>query len=602
MNKIFFLYSLLFFLIKEKAIAQHGAVRPNVIIILTDDQGYGDFSCNGNPVLKTPALDKLYSQSIRFSDFHVAPLCTPTRGELMSGLNALHNKACTVGTGRDMMRRDIITMPEVFKQNGYHTGIFGKWHLGDNYPDRPIDRGFQKAIWFKGWGLLSEAEYDNDYYNTRYLDSLSTKYSSRYCTDLWFDEAIKWMQEEADKGQPFFVYLPTNAPHGPFFAPPADYQFYEDKVQDSATAKFFGMIRNIDRNVDRLQKWLEEKHLAQNTLLVLMNDNGGTGGVKLYNAGMRGKKGSNYEGGHRAACFVKWPDGGFETPRTIPFPTEIEDLLPTFVDLLHFKVNGQDHFDGQSLASVLRNADAKLGDRMFVIQYGGNDRPEKYFDCTVWNSWRLVGKNELYDLRKDPGQQHNVAGQHPDVLKKMQSFYEQWWEKTAAETNQFVPEVIGSDKEKNVILTSDYWADSGYVNTQWKVAQAGGASTGGVWHINAVTGGTYRLELSRWPFHLRRKLTDIGPGKAVGGTKLRKGRAVFVEAGCLSLDNAVPVIAKKSDEEATEISIQITIPEGLHTLQAWFKDKNGNNICGVYYVRATKLNIPNGLSEKIKIP
>src|SRR5687768_9712298 len=123
----------------------------NVIIILSDDQGYGDFSCYGNPVLKTPALDKLYNESIRFSNFHVTPLCTPTRGELITGLDALHNKAMTVGTGRNILRRDIVTMPEVFKENGYRTGIFGKWHLGDNYPDRPMDRGFEKSIWFKGW-------------------------------------------------------------------------------------------------------------------------------------------------------------------------------------------------------------------------------------------------------------------------------------------------------------------------------------------------------------------------------------------------------------------------------------------------------------------
>ena len=124
--------------------------RPNVIVILTDDQGYGDFSCNGNPILQTPELDKFFAESLRFSDFHVSPYCTPTRGQLLSGLDALHNKAATVGTGRDMMRRDIITMPEVFRQNGYKTGIFGKWHLGDNYPDRPMDRGFDKSVWFKG--------------------------------------------------------------------------------------------------------------------------------------------------------------------------------------------------------------------------------------------------------------------------------------------------------------------------------------------------------------------------------------------------------------------------------------------------------------------
>jgi len=191
---------LLLSVIAYSAIAAAGnppSKRPNVIIVLSDDQGYGDFSCNGNPILQTPAFDKLYHESIRFSNFHVSPLCTPSRGELMSGLDAMHNLASTVLFGRGILRRDIVTMPEVFKQNGYHTGIFGKWHLGDSYPDRPMDRGFEKCEWFKGWGLLSEAEYDNDYYKTRYLDSLKPVNSDKYCTNLWFDEAMKWMAEKA---------------------------------------------------------------------------------------------------------------------------------------------------------------------------------------------------------------------------------------------------------------------------------------------------------------------------------------------------------------------------------------------------------------------
>lgn len=482
--------------------------RPNVIVILTDDQGYGDFSCNGNPILKTPAIDKFYAESIRFSDFHVAPLCTPTRGELMSGLDALHNKAATVGTGRNMMRRDIITMPEVFKENGYRTGIFGKWHLGDNYPDRPMDRGFEKCIWFKGWGLLSEAEYDNDYYQTRYLDSLKTVQSEKYCTDLWFDEAIKWMDKMTDEHQPFFVYLPTNSPHGPFYALKDDYDYYKDKVKDSSAAEFLGMIKNIDKNFGRLDQWLAEKHIKNNTLIVLMNDNGGTGGVKVYNAGMRGKKGDYYDGGHRAACFIRWPDGHIGLPRTVTYTSEIQDLLPTFIDLLHLKVAAKHHFDGKSLKQLILDPKVKSeSDRMFVVQYGGAMKPEKYHSCVVWNSWRLVGNDELYDISKDPAQRTNVATEFPSVVTKMRAYYNDWWQNVAPGINRFVPIFVGSDKENPVILTSDFWADSAYVNTQWKVAQAAGEKEGGVWSLDVKKSGTYEISLSRWPFHLKRQLT-----------------------------------------------------------------------------------------------
>ncbi len=561
--------------------------RPNVIIILSDDQGYGDFSCHGNPVLKTPALDKLYGESVRFGNFHVAALCTPTRGQLMTGLDAMHNKAATVLTARNLMRRDITTMPEVFKKNGYRTGIFGKWHLGDIYPDRPMDRGFEKCIWHKGWGLFSEIEYDNDYYKTRYLDSLDTKPSDSYCTDLWFNKSMEWMEEMADKKQPFFTYLALNAPHGPFHAPSEDFKFYSTQVNDSSTASFLGMISSIDRNMSRLDKWLMEKNLKDNTLIVFMNDNGGTGGVKLYNAGMRGEKGSNYEGGHRAACFIRWPDGHLGKPRTVSYASQIQDLLPTFIDLFGFKVTEDVRFDGESLVPVLRSEN-EAGSRMFVVQYGGNERPEKYFSCVVWDAWRLVGENELYNLDKDPAQEYNIAKYHPGVLIKMKTFYENWWVGVEPGINQFIPVLIGSGKENPVILNSNNWEEEA-VNSQWKIAQAAGNSRGGICHIQVIVEGNYRIELSRWPFHLNRSLSKAGPAETPGGTKIRTGKPVPVAFGCVSINTNVPVIIRSKVADPTKIAFEMKLKEGDNTLQAWFKDKDQKDLCGAYYVRIEKL-------------
>ena len=564
--------------------------RPNVIVILTDDQGYGDFSCNGNPILQTPELDKFFAESLRFSDFHVSPYCTPTRGQLLSGLDALHNKAATVGTGRDMMRRDIITMPEVFRQNGYKTGIFGKWHLGDNYPDRPMDRGFDKSVWFKGWGLLSEAEYDNDYYGTRYLDSVTTVQSNKYCTDLWFDEAMKWMDEMQGKNQPFFVYLPTNSPHGPFYALNDDYEYYRGKVKDSSTAMFFGMIKNIDKNIGRLNRWLTEKHMKSNTLIVVMNDNGGTGGVNVFNAGMRGKKGENYDGGHRAACFLRWPDGNFGGPRTISYTSQVQDLLPTFIDLLKLKIDPSYQFDGKSLKRLLLNPQVKSGpDRMFVVQYGGGVKPEKYFSCVVWNSWRLVGKDELYNIHKDPGQFKNVVKDFPEIYRKMLVYYNNWWDKVAPGIDKYVPIFVGSDNENPVVLTSDFWADSAYVNTQWKVAQAAGEKKGGVWHLRVEKSGAYEISLSRWPFHLGRGMTLRGPQYAVGGTQIREGKALAIASGSLLINNKrIPEV--KTRHDATKIDFKINLKKGPAKIQAWLNDEEGLPLCGAYYVRIKRLN------------
>lgn len=581
---------LLITLLNLQVISFGQPTKPNVIIVLSDDQGYGDFSCNGNPILQTPALDRLAREGLQFSDFHVSPYCTPTRGQLLSGMDALHNKAATVGAGRNTMRHDIVTMPEVFKQNGYQTGIFGKWHLGDNYPDRPMDRGFDKCVWIRGWGLLSESEYDNDYYRTRYMDGNTTIQSEKYCTDLWFDEAIKWMDDISNKGKPFFAYIPTNAPHGPFHAPKEDQAFYKEKVKDEATASFFGMLRNIDNNMDKLDDWLKRKGLKENTIVIYMNDNGGTGGVEVYNAGMRGKKGEVYEGGHKAVCFFRWPAGKLGAPRTIHTATQVQDLLPTFIDLLQFRVtHPSPSFDGVSLAPLLKQQ-GDLKDRMFVVQYGGSSRPEKYFSCVVWNQWRLVGNNELYNIKSDPGQNHNISHAHPEILQKMLKHYDDWWAANEKELDHFVPIVIGSSKQPSTILTADFWQNGDYVNTQWKVAQAQGPPTGGIWHITVEQEGWYKAELSRWPFHLNQALNTIGIAKAVGGTPLRTGRALPIEKGYLSVNEMTPITAVKVNKEATKIEMTVKLSAQDNTLRAWFQDANGNDLCGSYYLRLTPVS------------
>lgn len=561
--------------------------RPNVIIVLSDDQGYGDFSCHGNPILKTPALDKLYNESIRFDNFHVAPLCTPTRGQLMTGLDAMHNGAATVLTGRNILRRDIITMPEIFSKNGYATGLFGKWHLGENYPDRPMDRGFQKCVWHKGWGLLSEIEFDNDYYETRYMDSLETKQSGEYCTNLWFNKAMEWMDEMAGRKQPFFTYLALNAPHGPFNAPLQDFNFYKEKVDNNSTASFFGLIRNIDRNMERLDNWLDSSGLKENTLIVYMTDNGTAGGVDIYNAGMRDKKGSNYDGGHRAACFMRWSAGKIIGGRTVTEATQIQDILPTFIELLNLDLPEKNPFDGKSLVSVICE-NKPLDDRMFVVQYGGNVKPEKYFSCVVWNYWRLVGKGELYNINKDPGQKNDVAENYPEIMDKMQAFYEDWWKGVETGINEIIPIVVGSEMENPVIFNSANWVD-GAVNTQWKVAQAGGNPKGGTSYIQIAIDGKYKIELSRWPFHLQRNLVLPGPSTAVGGTLLHTGNAVPAVYGCFSINGGEPVVVEKNSPNAVKISYETYLKSGDITFQGWFKDKSGINLCGAYYIKMERL-------------
>ena len=562
--------------------------RPNVIVLLTDDQGFGDFSCNGNPILKTPNLDKLHDESISFNNFHVASVSTPTRGQLLTGMDAIHNKACMVPAGRNLMQRGISTMPQIFKDNGYQTGIFGKWHLGDNYPDRPMDRGFDKCVWFKGFGLSSEAEYDNDYYQVRYLDGIKSNLSKKYCTDFWFDEAMNWMGEMSKKNQPFFTYLATNTPHGPFFAPEEDSNFYKQLGQNPNTSAFFGMIRNIDKNVEKLDQWLIKNNLKENTIVVMMNDNGGTGGLKIYNANMRGGKGDDYDGGHRAVCFFRWPAGKLGKARTINEAAQIQDLLPTFIDLIGLKKPAKTDFDGVSLKPLLKEVKNKMDDRMLVVQYGGREKPMKYKGCVVWKSWRLVAGNELYDVSNDPGETKNVAAANPEILKKMKDHYEQWWSKLEGGIDELIPVVVGSTVENPVVLTSNNWMGVD-VDNRVRIAEAAGAPHGGTFLLDVAQSGKYLIKLSRWPFHLNRLLTIAGPEQAIGGTKLIPGKALPIFKGSVVLNKENPLMMN-ARQDANFIELEMSLTKGRNTLQAWFSDQNGKDLCGAYYVSLERKN------------
>jgi arylsulfatase A-like enzyme len=299
------------------------ATRPNVILVMTDDQGYGDLGCHGNPVLKTAEIDKLHAESIRLTDFHVSPFCTPSRASLMTGHHAGRAGAFRTTGGRSALQTDEMTVGNLFADQGYATGMVGKWHLGDNAPHRPQDRGFQDVVWHRCGGIGQASDYwGNTYFDDTYErarpGSRVGKFEkfTGYCTDVFFREGLRFVEENKDT--PFFLYLSLNAPHGPYRVPPKWAKPYQRK--DVNNANFYGMIANIDYNMGVLRQKLDELGLAENTILIFMTDNGTSAGAKFqgldseairgYNAGMRGKKSSIYEGGHRVPFFIHWPKGG----------------------------------------------------------------------------------------------------------------------------------------------------------------------------------------------------------------------------------------------------------------------------------------------------
>ena len=418
--------------------------RPNIIFILSDDQGYGDFSCNGNPILKTPNLDRLHDEGVRFTDFHVSPTCSPTRAALNTGRHEFRNGVTHTIQERERLTLKAITIAQVLQDAGYTTGIFGKWHLGDEAPYQPNRRGFDE-VFIHGAGGIGQTypgscgdAPGNTYFDPAILHNGKFDKTHGYCTDVFFAQAIKWMDSVKGK-RPFYAYIPLNAPHSPLQVPKEYERLYADKVPANV-AKFFGMIANIDDNVGRLLAKLKDWGIERDTLVVFMNDNGGTAGIRIFNAGMRGGKNSPWLGGTRAASFWRWP-GTFK-PADVGALTAHIDFFPTIAELAGAKLSDQARaqVEGRSLVPLLKDPNAPWPPRILFTHIGrwarGQVAQAKYRNCSVRTArWQMVcvsnsGEKQwqLFDVKADPGEKNDVAAQHPEVVKELDAAYDNWWD------------------------------------------------------------------------------------------------------------------------------------------------------------------------------
>ncbi|MFB3829592.1 MAG: arylsulfatase [Bryobacteraceae bacterium] len=566
--------------------------RPNVILILTDDQGYGDLSCHGNPAVKTPNIDRLYGQSVRLTDFHVAPMCTPTRSQLMTGRDCLANGAHRVCSGQSFIRPGIPTMAEIFSAAGYRTGLFGKWHLGDNYPHRPHDRGFQESVHHKGWGVGCVPDpWNNDYFNDLYCHNGKLQRYAGYCTDVWFSEACRFIEECGRRREPFFAYIATNAPHGPLFTPDKCREPY--KARGMALASFFGMIANIDENTGKLEDLLARTGLRDNTILIFMTDNGATAGFNFYNAGMRGKKTDLYEGGHRVPFFLRWPAGRLRAPGDVGALAECQDVLPTLMDLCGIKAGAR--FDGVSLAPSLRGAaQPALGERVLVVQYGRQPQPEfipvaKWDSAVMWNRWRLVAGKELFNLESDPGQKNDVAAANPKIVAKLRDRYERWWAEIEPSLAEPVPIVIGSGREPVTCLTSHDWVDANTANAS---AIRAGARRNGPWHVRVERAGRYEISLRRWPEEAGAAIVAGLPAHRPEDGNFPvvypEGKALPVARARLKAGASDETKAVRAEDRAA--TFQINLAAGGTQIQTWFLSAQGEELCGAYYTYVRRLS------------
>ena len=594
------LLCLLIFCAAALSLAAQDNRRPNVILIMTDDQGYGDLSCHGNPILATPNLDRLHGRSLRLTDYHSAPMCTPTRGQLMTGMDAARNGAVNVSSGRTLLRPEYPTMAEIFSQNGYRTGLFGKWHLGDAFPYRPEDRGFQQTLWFPSSHIGSVPDYwGNDYFDDTYLENNNQRRAfSGYCTDVFFENAMTWIASAARQDQPFFTYLPLNAPHSPLNPPAEDLEAMKAVFASSKAVadlnlppgvrndlmKFLAMIRNIDTNVGRLLDFLQKNKLLDNTILIFTTDNGSTFGSQYYNAGMRGKKTELWEGGHRVPFFVSWPDGLKNKAADIGGLAQAQDVLPTLIDLCKLQAE-RTKFDGTSLAPALRRGTPLPDDRVLVIDYSrmpfAFDYPSPASPSLVrregaavlWKRWRLLEGRELYDLAQDPMQETNVIDRHPEVAAKMRDHLDRWWKGMAPRVNEPQPVVIGPGKASPTLLTACEWLDV-FVDQQKQVVE--GVRKNSYWSLSVAEPGTYRFELRRWP-----RETDLALDEPDGDRgKLPIAKARIHVAG-IEQDTEV-----RSGSKSADFTLQL--PAGQTLLHTWFYDQANRPLCGAYYVYVEK--------------
>ena len=567
------------------AVAAAADAKPNVIIILTDDQGFGELGATGNPLVRTPHIDRFAAQAASLTNFHVMPVCSPTRACLMTGRYNYRTGVVDTFLGRSLMHPDETTLAEMLAGGGYRTGIFGKWHLGDNYPMRAMDRGFAETFVLNGGGLAQPGDVPDPvdergaYFNATLRHNGKWEKTNGYVSDVITSAAMKFIEKKSD--QPFFVYLPFNCPHGPHQVPDSYRDHYSGKDFSAAAfpktghpmsakndpddlAHVYGMIENIDDNVGRLLAKLDELKLAENTIIIFFSDNG-CQPHNGYNAGFRGWKGTPFEGGIHQFCFLRWPAAIRAGTKVDRIAAHI-DLTPTLLDLCGVAKPASVNFDGMSLAPLLRGGKPQWPDRTLFFQWHRGDAPERYRAFAARSQeWKLVqplgvaekwdGKTnfQLFNMALDPFEQHDLAAANPEMLAKLKADYDAWFTDVTGKRDYAKPSRIflGTPQENPVLLTRQDWRGD---SASW------GPKGIGHWEVNVVASTPCEVRLLFAPLK-----TD--------------GEAVLT-CGAMSARQAVKAGASEC------VFKDIRLPAGPGRLEATLAQ--GNAKLGVNYVEVTR--------------
>jgi arylsulfatase len=545
---------------------------PNVILIITDDQGYGDLNFNGNPNIITPALDNFAAESVRFNNFYVSPVCAPTRSSLMTGRYSLRTGVRDTYNGGAIMASSEVTLAEMLKQANFTTGIFGKWHLGDNYPFRPSDQGFDESLIHLAGGMGQVGDFTNYFKkDTSYFDPIlwhnnEQKPYQGYCSDIFTENAIEFI--EKNKNNPFFCYLSFNAPHNPLQVPDEYYQIYKnidptegidpnlipnEKINEQTkenTRKVYAMVTNIDDNLKKLFAKVEELGIKENTIVIFMTDNGPQ--HTRYVAGMKGRKTSVYNGGIRVPFYFRYPDE-FSGDKEVDQMTAHIDLLPTLSKLCGTRIPEDRKIDGRNF---IPSIEGKIQPERSFFSYWTRKYPELFNNIALQRGqFKLVGKTdydseienfELYDINKDPFEKNNLISQKKSIgLSLKKEMHQTFLELVNSENLKNPPRIIlGSDFENPVYLNRN---DAGGQRAVWNQEQAYS-----FWKVDINKEGLYDL-----------KFKFLKPLPANGNMYLEIGQSIQQKLN--SKDN-LDVIEMKS----------VYLPKGLHDFIPFYMFQKGN--------------------------
>ena len=518
--------------------------RPNIVIIMSDDQGFGDLGAHGNPKIKTPNLDKLAGQSVWLKNFYVSPVCAPTRASLLTGRYNYRTGVVDTYLGRALMYPDEVTLAEVLSGAGYRTGIFGKWHLGDNAPMRPFDQGFQESLVIKGGGIgqTSDPPGGSSYFDPILQHNGAQERYKGYCSDVFATAAIDFCQAKGDR--PFFAYLAFNCPHEPLEVDDADLAPYEGvdlalssfpklgqrippdwAEEPDKVARVYAMVSNIDKNVGRVLTALEDRKLAENTIVIFLTDNGPA--KARFNAGLRGWKGSVFDGGIRVPCYLRWPDH-FPAGLAIEKIAAHIDLMPTLLDACGLNPPEGDKLDGKSLVPLLTGKQtAGWPDRTLFFQWHRGDTPElgRAFAARS-QTYKLLRREpipgakppvlELFDMVRDPLELEDIAPRHSDIVSKMYKDYHAWFKDVSATRGyEASPIELGGTRENPTVLTRQ----------DWRGPLAGVQPNHlGFWQVQVVRASKFDVTLKFAPrkfptvLHLSLKGSDREQALAAGAT------------------------------------------------------------------------------------